>query len=319
MWTIVHEAGGVFRAILVLRRVYGHGTRRATPAAMSHRALCLGFGFVLASTACFGGLSAGCSADDASPGELAAPAPARTHAGKTGEDHGDDADGDEGAPPNDDPSLGADTVEPPVGAPDTAPDAGADAAVVVPSGGGCVAGGLYCGGDKVIGDPSTLYKCNGSGTPSVVEKCAAGCMVNAGSNDSCKTPPGARVPSPVPGKSVTYPFGVKNSRYAAGYHTGDDYATPTGSNAVAVRSGTIRWSNDSGGAYGKWIGLDADNGRTYVYCHLSSRLVAAGTKVVAGQIVAKTGATGNVTGPHLHFEDHPKGPFVYAQVRKPAW
>jgi murein DD-endopeptidase MepM/ murein hydrolase activator NlpD len=133
------------------------------------------------------------------------------------------------------------------------------------------------------------------------------------------TPPPVKVAAPVPGKVVTYPYGVKNSRYAAGYHTGDDYAAAVGLNVVAVRSGTIRWSNDNGGAYGKWMGLDADNGRTYVYCHLSSRLVSAGKKVVAGQVLGKVGATGNVTGPHLHFEDHPLGPFVYAHDRKPAW
>jgi len=128
-----------------------------------------------------------------------------------------------------------------------------------------------------------------------------------------------RADSPVPGKVVTYPYGVKNSSYAAGYHTGDDYATPTGSMAVAVRSGKIAWSNDNGGAYGKWMGLEADNGRTYVYCHLSTRLLSAGAVVTAGQQIAKTGATGNVTGPHLHFEDHPAGKFVYGQDRKPSW
>ncbi len=129
----------------------------------------------------------------------------------------------------------------------------------------------------------------------------------------------SRVGSPVPGRRVTYPYGVRNRRYAAGFHTGQDYAAPTGTRVVAVRSGRIRWSNNNGGAYGRWIGLDADNGRTYVYCHLSSRAVAAGTRVRAGQTLGKVGATGNVTGPHLHFEDHPKGPFRYAQVRKPAW
>lgn len=128
-----------------------------------------------------------------------------------------------------------------------------------------------------------------------------------------------RAASPVPGRGVSYAYGVRNKRYAAGYHTGQDYAAPTGAKVVAVRAGTIRWSNDAGGAYGKWIGLDADNGRTYVYCHLSSRLAGVGKKVAAGQVIGKVGATGNVTGPHLHFEDHPKGPFRYAQVRKPAW
>jgi murein DD-endopeptidase MepM/ murein hydrolase activator NlpD len=142
---------------------------------------------------------------------------------------------------------------------------------------------------------------------------------DAGADAAPEPEPPKRVPSPVPGKVVTYPFGVKNPRYAAGYHTGEDYAAPTGSDVVAVRNGTVRWSNDNGGAYGRWMGLDADNGRTYVYCHLSSRALAVGAKVVAGQVIGKVGATGNVTGPHLHFEDHPLGPFVYAQVRKPAW
>jgi hypothetical protein len=55
-----------------------------------------------------------------------------------------------------------------------------------PSGGGCVTGGLYCGGDKVSGSAGTLYRCNGAGAPSVVEQCAAGCQVNSGVDDSCQ-------------------------------------------------------------------------------------------------------------------------------------
>jgi len=128
----------------------------------------------------------------------------------------------------------------------------------------------------------------------------------------------ARVKSPVPGYTVTYPFGVKDPRYAAGYHTGDDYASPTGTKVVAVLDGTIAWSNNNGGAYGRWIGLRASNGRDYVYCHLSVRSVSTGTKVTAGQKLGEVGATGNVTGPHLHFEDRPKGG-GYGQVRKPKW
>ncbi|GAB2905424.1 peptidoglycan DD-metalloendopeptidase family protein [Streptomyces mayteni] len=129
---------------------------------------------------------------------------------------------------------------------------------------------------------------------------------------------GGRVSSPVPGRSVTYAYGVRNSRYAAGFHTGNDYAAPTGTPVVAVRSGTVVWSNDNGGAYGKWLGLRADNGRDYVYCHLSSREVRAGTRVDAGQRLGRIGATGNVTGPHLHFEDRPRGG-GYGAVRKPSW
>jgi len=128
----------------------------------------------------------------------------------------------------------------------------------------------------------------------------------------------AKVKSPVPGYGISYPYGVKNPRYAAGYHTGDDYASPTGTKVVAVLDGTIAWSNNNGGAYGRWIGLRASNGRDYVYCHLSVRSVSTGDKVVAGQKLGEVGATGNVTGPHLHFEDRPKGG-GYGQVRKPSW
>ncbi len=144
-------------------------------------------------------------------------------------------------------------------------------------------------------------------------------VVDAGSDPVDAGDTAERIPSPVPGKVVTYKYGVKNSAYSAGYHTGDDYATPTGSRLVAVRGGSIQWSNDNGGAYGKWMGLKADNGRVYVYCHLSVRDLKVGDEVKAGDTLGKSGATGNVTGPHLHFEDHPPGAFKYGDQRKPSW
>jgi hypothetical protein len=53
-------------------------------------------------------------------------------------------------------------------------------------GSSCVVGGLYCGGDKVSGSSSTLYRCTGTGAPTVVRHCASGCRVNPGANDSCR-------------------------------------------------------------------------------------------------------------------------------------
>ncbi|MFT3697835.1 MAG: hypothetical protein QM831_32140 [Kofleriaceae bacterium] len=49
----------------------------------------------------------------------------------------------------------------------------------------CVAGSNYCGGDKVAGDPSTLYECNGGGVPHAIKVCSNGCTVNIGNDDTC--------------------------------------------------------------------------------------------------------------------------------------
>ncbi len=58
-------------------------------------------------------------------------------------------------------------------------------------GGTCVPGGLYCGGDKVSGSASTLFRCNSDAkTASVVRACSHGCSVNAGDDDSCRCSPG---------------------------------------------------------------------------------------------------------------------------------
>lgn len=153
---------------------------------------------------------------------------------------------------------------------------------------------------------------NGAGRlPSAATKAGGGSLANTGSGGS------TRPSSPVPGRKVTYAYGVKNSRYAAGYHTGDDYAAPSGTPVVAVKDGTIVWANNNGGAYGTWMGLRA-GGRDYVYCHLSRIAVSSGKKVKAGQTIGYVGATGNVTGPHLHFEDRPAGG-GYGTGRKPKW
>lgn len=128
-----------------------------------------------------------------------------------------------------------------------------------------------------------------------------------------------KVTSPVPGYEVSYPYGVVDTKYAIGYHTGDDYTAPLGKAVVAVTDGEIVWANDQGGAYGRWLGLRA-NERDYVYCHLDSIHVGAttGAQVKAGQIIGFVGTTGNSSVPHLHFEDRPAGG-GYGSGRKPQW
>lgn len=57
-----------------------------------------------------------------------------------------------------------------------------------PPQGRCVENGTYCGGDKVPGDPNTLYRCNADGTVTAIERCANGCSINPGRNDTCNPP-----------------------------------------------------------------------------------------------------------------------------------
>ncbi len=78
-----------------------------------------------------------------------------------------------------------------------------------------------------------------------------------------------------------------------------DLPTYSGTTAYAITSGTISYV---GGGCGYGIRINGDDGVSYKYCHLSSRSVASGAYVSAGQVIGYTGNTGNSTGPHLHME-----------------
>ncbi|WP_128379433.1 M23 family metallopeptidase [Streptomyces cavernae] len=106
---------------------------------------------------------------------------------------------------------------------------------------------------------------------------------------------------PIQGASVGTPYRMSGSMWSSGYHTGVDFAAPTGTSLEAVGAGTVV-SAGWGGAYGNQVVIQLDDGKYAQYAHLSSLSVSAGQRVAAGQQVGLSGATGNVTGPHLHFE-----------------
>ena len=92
------------------------------------------------------------------------------------------------------------------------------------------------------------------------------------------------------------------------YHGGVDFpvvtGTPVGASAdgVVVISKALKNADGSYRSYGEYVVIDHGSGiRTY-YCHLSQRLVSEGQTVKQGQVIGKSGSTGNSTGPHLHFE-----------------
>ncbi|GLW72188.1 peptidase [Kitasatospora phosalacinea] len=106
--------------------------------------------------------------------------------------------------------------------------------------------------------------------------------------------------APAPG-GVTTGYKVAGSNWSSGYHTGIDFPVATGTSLKAVANGTVV-SAGNGGAYGNQVVIKLADGKYAQYAHLSSISVSAGQTVTAGQQIGLSGATGNVTGPHLHFE-----------------
>ncbi|MFB7833869.1 peptidoglycan DD-metalloendopeptidase family protein [Streptomyces sp. NPDC056056] len=106
--------------------------------------------------------------------------------------------------------------------------------------------------------------------------------------------------APVSGGMST-PYRASGSMWSSGYHTGVDFMASTGTKIVAVGPGTV-YSAGDGGAYGNQVVIQHADGTFSQYAHLSSISVSAGQTVSGGEQIGLSGATGNVTGPHLHFE-----------------
>ena len=108
---------------------------------------------------------------------------------------------------------------------------------------------------------------------------------------------------PLPGYHyITSYFGPRD---LAGYkyHYGIDISGSGvyGHDIVAAESGTVLLAQTDK-SWGKFLLIDHGNGMLTRYAHCSKLLVSQGDRVKRGQVIAKVGDTGNVTGPHLHFE-----------------
>ncbi|MCB5170114.1 M23 family metallopeptidase [Streptomyces bambusae] len=105
---------------------------------------------------------------------------------------------------------------------------------------------------------------------------------------------------PTSSYTLTSHYGDAGSMWSSGHHTGLDFAAPTGTPVKAVGAGKVisaGWS----GAYGYRIVFRLNDGTEIWYCHLSSMSVTSGA-VSTGETIGRVGATGNVTGAHLHLE-----------------
>jgi phage-related minor tail protein len=100
-------------------------------------------------------------------------------------------------------------------------------------------------------------------------------------------------------------YGVRGNMWSSGYHTGTDFPAATGTAVRAAANGVVS-SARSGGPYGNHI-MISHGALSSMYAHLSSMAVRAGQRVLAGMRIGAVGATGNTTGPHLHFEARRRG------------
>jgi len=87
-----------------------------------------------------------------------------------------------------------------------------------------------------------------------------------------------------------------------GQHNGADIKALTGAPVRASNAGRVVLSEYLPTLRGNCIVVDHGNNVFSLYLHLSKRLVSAGDNVSRGQLIGKVGATGFVTGPHLHWE-----------------
>lgn len=104
---------------------------------------------------------------------------------------------------------------------------------------------------------------------------------------------------------LTARFGDYSSLWSH-FHTGLDFAAPTGTPIMAVAGGTITETAYSG-AYGNRTIEALPDGTELWYCHQNEFGTSVGATVKPGQVIGYVGSTGNVTGPHLHLEVHPGG------------
>lgn len=103
------------------------------------------------------------------------------------------------------------------------------------------------------------------------------------------------------GARISQGWGASRIRYAAGRHTGMDFAGAQGSRINAAMGGVVTRTG-SDGAYGNAIHVRQADGTTALYGHLSGINVKPGQRIKAGQGIGKMGSTGRSTGTHLHFE-----------------
>lgn len=94
------------------------------------------------------------------------------------------------------------------------------------------------------------------------------------------------------------PFGPRGNRF----HAGIDLVAPLGAEVGAAAAGRVTYAGRLAGGWGKLVVVAHADGVRTMYAHLSSISVHVGQRIATGAALGQVGATGDATGPHLHFE-----------------
>ena len=117
------------------------------------------------------------------------------------------------------------------------------------------------------------------------------------------TPSGGKTTVTVSGMVKPIIGGIKTQGLHG--HNGIDFGAPIGSTVVAALDGVVtltRGGDGWNGGYGNYIVIKHSNGTQTLYAHLSNISVNQGQTVNKGQMIGRSGNSGQSTGPHLHFE-----------------
>lgn len=102
------------------------------------------------------------------------------------------------------------------------------------------------------------------------------------------------------------PFGPRGNRF----HAGIDLLAATGAPVSAAADGRVTWAGRLGGGWGNLVVVAHADGVRTMYAHLSTIAVRVGQRVGTGDRLGAVGATGDASGPHLHFEVRLRGAAV---------
>ena len=111
--------------------------------------------------------------------------------------------------------------------------------------------------------------------------------------------------------TMTSPFGWRADPVSGEerFHYGLDIAGAEGDSVSCFADGSVGTVGESA-LLGNYVTVNHDLGFSTLYAHCSAIAVSAGQRVQKGEVIASVGATGNATGPHLHFEVHDGGQYL---------